>query len=154
MVKLNKAVFFLQSVCYYSCFYSSKSSPCTSNSWEWMPALLGKECSCAFSLGHILPPHRHLCFVKYSRNYSWSMKLACTMILPCPAIFIALLTRQYLCQLVSAGRTTGCTPGACGRITTFLSTLCHCLFDPVLLPHNVVWSWILNNLLPKCIMRF
>lgn len=45
-------------------------APHISSSWEWMPASLGKECSHALNLGHILPSHRHLCFVKYSRNYT------------------------------------------------------------------------------------
>lgn len=102
-------------------------APCISNSWEQMPASLGKECSHALNLGHILPPHRRLHFVKSSRNYSHlcqhPQQSACTVILPCHAIFIALLTRQCPCQLVTAGRITSCAPGARGKITTFLWSL-------------------------------
>lgn len=92
MLKLNKAVFLLQSVCCDSCFYSCKSSS-IANSWEWTPASLGKGCSHALHLGHVSPPHRHLCFVKYSRNYSrlrqHPQQWACTVILPWHAIFTA-----------------------------------------------------------------
>lgn len=113
-----------------------------------MPASLGKECYHTLNLGHILPPHRHLCFVKCSRNYSrlcqHPQQSACTAILPWHAIFTALLARQGRCRLGNAGRVPSRTPGTRGRITTFLTSLCCWFFDPVLLPHNVARAWILN----------
>lgn len=132
MVKLNKVVFLLQSVCCHSCFYSFKSSSMYFKQLRMNASIAGKGMLLRFQPWSDLATTQTLMFCEIQTQS------ACTMILPCPATFITLLARQCLRQLVSAGRITSCTPGACGRITTFLSSLCRCFFDPALLPHNVV----------------
>lgn len=117
MLKLNKAVFLLQSFFFVILVFTHVNlAPWVLNSWEQMPELLGKKCSCVLKLGHILPPHRHFNFVKQSRDY-WCLcqhpQWHSGFPLPCniPLLF-------WPCQVLSAGRITVCVPSTPGRNTT------------------------------------